>query len=448
MSGNDGISIRPAVEADFDFVHHLMTTALDDYYGGDHDAHARRIFCTHMSGGSDHIGHFSFEQKMFIAHSGAEPVGMIHVVGKRQNTYKISPLIVVPEHRGRSGVGSELLAFAETYARTQHARQIYCTVAEQNTDALSFFVRHGYVAAGHSDSHYKPGITEVMLYKLFVSEGFDDQFDRLHISVQPYDPRFEPQVRELLLSALPPSFTGIDDDWVDALLNGYARRSSGDINEKFKLIFLAIDREDRVLGVAGATPKKGEPIKIMPLVANGLPAFVALLTDVPLEVAQYGRKVYVHLCPTVEHTIALQQRGWQLDAAMPAAYHEHRVTQQWSFDVSGDLMRTVRLKQQFLDMIKLRQKTLEVRVGYPNIKTIRAGERIRFMSRADELVVEVKAVRRYPTFDEMLEVEDPSRIAPHLPTREQLAPLLHEIYPPEREELGVIVLEIEPQQGA
>ena len=86
MSGHDGISIRPAAEDDFDFVLELMTSSLGEFYGGDHEAHARRIFGTHISGGSDRIGHFSFEQKMFIAHSGVEPVGMIHVVGKRQNT--------------------------------------------------------------------------------------------------------------------------------------------------------------------------------------------------------------------------------------------------------------------------------------------------------------------------------------------------------------------------
>lgn len=58
-------------------------------------------------------------------------------------------------------------------------------------------------------------------------------------------------------------FRGVDDEWVDALYRGYARRGVGEVNAKYKLIFVAVDRDDHVLGVTGATPKKGEPIKLM-----------------------------------------------------------------------------------------------------------------------------------------------------------------------------------------
>ena len=438
------LRIRDARDDDFTFVVELMNVALSPYYGGDHRAHAGRIFSTHIAGGTDHIGHFSLEQRMFVADVDGNRAGMIHLVGKRQSTYKISPLVVAPGFRRRYGLGAALLAHAESYAEEHGARTLYCTVAKENAAALQFFQRHGFIAAGDSASHYKEGVTEVMLYKPLRGEVFDAQFDRPHISVLPFEPSHADQVRELLLGALPKYFTGVDDAWVDALFSGYQRRHSGDINLKFKLLFSAVDRNEKVLGIAGATPKKGEPIKVMPFIATSTPAFTALLTDIPFLLRPYGRKLYIHIVPTVEETIALQQRGWSLDAAMPAAYHEGIITQQWSFDLDVDVfMRMMRVKQHFLDEIRSGQKTLEVRVAYDSIKTIQPGEKINLMSRADSQIISVNDVRRYPSFDEMLSVEDPQRIAPGRSLND-LRRLLKEIYPSAKERLGVVVLDVEP----
>ena len=61
------IVVREANANDFDFVADLMIRALTPFYDGDHRAHARRIFETHMNGGIDHVGYFSAGQHMFIA---------------------------------------------------------------------------------------------------------------------------------------------------------------------------------------------------------------------------------------------------------------------------------------------------------------------------------------------------------------------------------------------
>lgn len=152
------VGIREAKQTDFEFVAFLMESALTPFYGGDHRAHASRIFEAHMAGGNDSVGHFSVEQMMFIAEVDSVPAGVIHVVGKKQRTYKISPLIVHPDFRGGYGVGKALLKHAEDYARSKGAKQIYCTVAEQNLGALQFFRHNGYVIGGRSSSHYKIGL--------------------------------------------------------------------------------------------------------------------------------------------------------------------------------------------------------------------------------------------------------------------------------------------------
>ena len=94
LSVSAGVIIRPAADGDFEWVSDLMERALSPFYGGDHRAHARRIFDTHIQGGVDYVGHFSAAQHMFIAEVGSTPVGIIHVVEKKQETVKISPLIV------------------------------------------------------------------------------------------------------------------------------------------------------------------------------------------------------------------------------------------------------------------------------------------------------------------------------------------------------------------
>lgn len=444
---NQTVGIREALQTDFEFVASLMESALAPFYGGDHRAHARRIFDAHVAGGQDTVGHFSAEQIMFIAEVGGVPAGVIHIVGKKQHTYKISPLIVHPDFRGGYGVGSVLLRHAEEYALAHGAKQMYCTVAQENLGAMQFFRRNGYVVGGHSINHYKAGIAEVMLYKLFVSDEVLSQLDELSISVVPFDEEQHAEpVRELILSILPQYFDGVDDAWVDSLFAGWHRRDSLDINQKYKLIYVATE-SGRVVGVAGATPKKGEPIKLMPLVAAYPAAFMALLSDVPQHLKEYGRKLYTHIVPSVEQVMILQRLGWSLDCMLPAAYHDEYTTQQWSFSYGEDYMRNMRVKARFYRLIQERKKTLEVRVGYDSIKKIQAGEQILLGTHDQEMVIRVNAVRIYKTFADMLEHEDVNRIAPGM-SKAELLKLLRKFYPPFKEKLGVYVLEVEPDDSS
>ena len=436
------VTIRPAVASDWPFVVYQMTHTLPKYYSGDHAAHAKRIFETHIAGGSDNIGFFSKLQTMFIAEAFGQPLGLVHLVLKRQGTCKISPLIVKPEARSSLGVGSALLQTAIEFAKENDCRQLYCTVSKGNDGALRFFLRNGFIFAGKSKNQYMNDSDEYMLYLNIFEIVGDDEFDLDHISVLPMLDDQKQQVRDILMDSLPEDFIGIDDDWVDSLFDGFDRRHTKNVDLKYKLIFTASDRNGRVLGVAGATPKKGEPIKLMPFVAIETPAFFALLADVPTLLSDFGRKVYVHIIPDAEQTRFLQRAGWRLDGVMPDSYQVDRVTQQWSLDLDrGDLMKQMRLKNKYLDMMRTGAKSLEVRVAYDSVKKIKVGDTIAFLSREDRLVRSVKAVRCYPNFNEMLDSEDHQKIVPGL-SRSELASLLHEIYPPNKEAFGVIVLEV------
>lgn len=440
-SSVDNIIVRPARADDFDFVADLMVQALSPFYDGDHHAHARRIFDTHIAGGHDQVGQFSSGQHMFIAEQDGQQVGLIHVVVKKQGTVKISPLIVSTNYRGKLGIGSMLLKHAEDFARNLGARQIYCTVAAPNEKALGFFLKKGFYITGTARDHYKMGIDEHMLYKQLVDEA---GFDSPNISVVPFDEsQHADGARALILSQMSDDFEGVDDSWVDALFAGYRRRESGDVNAKFKIIFVA-ECDGKVVGVAGATPKKGRPIKLMPLVASSEAAFEALVVDLQGLLEDYGHKLYVHLVPEPWQVACLQRHGWSLEGVFPGGYAPTSVVQQWGLSLQkGDPVRKMRIKKPYFDAIMSGRKTLEVRVGYNSIKRLNSGELLQLETGHSSGVVRIKSIRVYDSFADMLSSESWREIVPQVGTEAEAFKLLRGIYPAGKERLGVHVIEIE-----
>ena len=440
----NNVVIRSARADDFEWVADLMVRALSPFYDGDHRAHAQRIFDTHMEGGVDHVGHFSAGQYMFIAEQDGQRVGIIHVVEKKQETVKISPLIVSTDYRGKLGIGSMLLKHAEDFARNLGARQLYCTVASPNQKALQFFLRKGFHITGTAKDHYKQGVDEHMLYKQLVDEA---GFDSPNVSVIPFDKEKHAEgARKLILSQMSDVFRGVDDDWVDALFAGYKRKELGDVNAKYKIIFTA-ECGGQVVGIAGATPKKGQPIKLMPLVASSEAAFEALVIDLQGLLADYGHKLYVHLVPEPWQVACLQRHGWTLEGVFPGGYAPNSVVQQWglNFNKEGATVRKMRIKRPYFDAIMSGRKSLEVRVGYDNIKRLKAGELLQLETGHTSGVVRIKSIRVYDNFADMLATEPWREIVPQVNNEATALQLLREIYPASKERLGVHVIEVEKQ---
>ena len=438
------IVVREANANDFEWVADLMVRALTPFYDGDHRAHARRIFDAHIAGGIDRVGQFSSGQHMFIAESGdGQPAGVIHVVNKKQGTVKISPLIVDTAYRGKMGVGSVLLKHAEDFARSLGSRQIYCTVAAPNKKALGFFLKKGFRVTDTAKDHYKVGIDEHMLYKQLVDEA---GFDSPNISVVPFDESQADSARALILSQMSDAFNGVDNDWVDALFAGYRRRELGDVNAKFKIIFTA-ECDGKVVGVAGATPKKGRPIKLMPLVASSEAAFEALVVDLQGLLEDYGHKLYVHLVPEPWQVACLQRHGWSLEGVFPGGYAPASVVQQWGLSLQkGSPVRKMRIKKPYYDAIMSGRKTLEVRVGYNSIKRLRAGQMLRLETGYTSGTVRIKSIRIYDSFVDMFAEESWRQVVPQARSVAEAFHILRRIYPDHKERLGVHVIEIERQQ--
>jgi len=109
---------------------------------------------------------------------------------------------------------------------------------------------------------------------------------------------------------------------------------------------------------------------------------------------------------------------------------------------SGVRAREMNLYRRYFDLVASGRKTIEVRVQYPNLRSLAAGDHIRFICGTDDALTRVKRVARYSSFEQMLDTEGPARVNPDSPREQQLANI-RRIYGPEKEALGVLAIEIE-----
>lgn len=109
----------------------------------------------------------------------------------------------------------------------------------------------------------------------------------------------------------------------------------------------------------------------------------------------------------------------------------------------SDEMRTKTLwiKDEYLQLILAGCKTIEVRVGYSNIARLQVGDRL-LLNEQHPFVI--RRIGHYVSFEELLVHEEAASIAPDVPSG-QLLEDLRAIYPPEKEALGVVALEVEPE---
>jgi ASC-1-like (ASCH) protein len=103
--------------------------------------------------------------------------------------------------------------------------------------------------------------------------------------------------------------------------------------------------------------------------------------------------------------------------------------------------KTLWIKDEYLGPVLAGRKTVEVRVGYSNITRLQVGDRLLLN---DQHPFVIRRIGRYASFEELLAHEDAASVAPDVPPG-QLLEKLRAIYPPEKEALGVVALEIEPE---
>lgn len=107
-------------------------------------------------------------------------------------------------------------------------------------------------------------------------------------------------------------------------------------------------------------------------------------------------------------------------------------------------MSELNIRRPYLQLIADGVKTVEVRVGFARIRKIRPGQALTFTCGDERVQTTVKRVTEYRSFEAMLDSEDPRSIGGQLgDDRENLLRVIRDIYPPDKEKLGVMAIEIE-----
>ncbi|MDF3139948.1 MULTISPECIES: ASCH domain-containing protein [unclassified Streptomyces] len=106
-------------------------------------------------------------------------------------------------------------------------------------------------------------------------------------------------------------------------------------------------------------------------------------------------------------------------------------------------VRELNLYRQYFDLVAAGTKTIEVRVKYPHLTDLAAGDTIRFRIKGTDETCKVKVVRvtEYTDFEALLDGEGPANVNPTATRDEQLADI-RAIYPPAKESLGALAIEI------
>lgn len=97
------------------------------------------------------------------------------------------------------------------------------------------------------------------------------------------------------------------------------------------------------------------------------------------------------------------------------------------------------VRQHILPLIKSGRKVLEIRVADDKRKRVRKSDFITFNHNVTKRVI---GIREYPSFAAMLVKEDVERIMPEW-SKEQVLKELCEFYTKEKENLGVVVFELQ-----
>lgn len=99
-----------------------------------------------------------------------------------------------------------------------------------------------------------------------------------------------------------------------------------------------------------------------------------------------------------------------------------------------------RIKKQYFHQLKNGDKSLEIRVGYPQIKKVREGDTITFENYGPNEFL-VRRIGVYDSFRRLLEVEGFNSVLPGMTFSGALS-TLRQIYPADKERLGVYAFDL------
>jgi ribosomal protein S18 acetylase RimI-like enzyme len=319
---NEQVLIREATIEDSQFLSELMESTLNTYYTEDHKEKALKILDAHLNKTDKNFGLLTLEQKVFIITLNGIQIGMVDLVTKRQNTFKISPIIIKSEFRNK-GYGTLLYDYIEKYVSKKKGRQIFCTVSEESGRTINFFFKNNFNIAGKCIGYQKKDVTEFLLYKdLHFSEQEKTAKGNYQIVLA------EEKDKEFVTAAFGKYFSNIVES-IDEKL--YEKLFKATNNSKKNEIYISATKDTEIVGLAVASKKKSGIIKVLPIVHQDQEVFSQLIQFLPKNFQGKGfRKIYLQTFTDAYNVILLQKFQWTLEGVLPNSYKDNSVTLLWT----------------------------------------------------------------------------------------------------------------------
>lgn len=315
------VSIREAISEDLEFISGLMVATLNQYYSEDHQDKAQKILNAHTNKEDKNFGLLTFEQKVFIVLLGEEKIGLVDLVMKRQNTFKISPIIIKPEYRNK-GYGSKLYQHIEEYVKSRNGRQIFCTVSEESKRTINFFYKQKFIVASECLDYQKDGVIEYLLYKDFQFTNELQSHDNYNISLAE-EVDFD-NIKKALVDYFSKYISVIDEKLFEKLF-----RITN--NQRKNEVFIAAKINSEIVGLAVASKKKSGIIKVLPIIHTNNQVFFQIINFLPLNFSNKGfRKIYLQTFTDPFNVMSLQNNKWELEGILPKSYNQDSLTLLWT----------------------------------------------------------------------------------------------------------------------
>ncbi len=416
MTQSSGIVIRHANGNDLDWLADIMTLAFAPFCSANQRIHASDILSNQLVGSSRRIGTFVAHQHVLVAVVDGHNAGVIQIFEEKHSIIKIGLLIVAEFYRGK-GVTTALFGHVEHYAAENKIRQLYCNVPSPSVDELGWLYKKGFRLTVISKDSPAKGINEYLLYKQL---AVNTKVDAQNVKVVPFVmDKHGSQAMTLIFNEMSGTFDSVNPYWVNNLLNGKLHDDSTDDEDVSHIIFVSIV-DGRVTGLFGATLPKSGPIMLIPLVAEDIVSFEALLIFAQDSVVVYSHKLYVHLSPNVDQLICLQRHGWTVEGLLAGVYSPTSIIQQWSYQVKQSVVtRTMRIGRVYYDAIVAGTKTIEVRIVCSEIKHYKVDELIQFeVTSQPPVLVRINAIRPYTDLKKVIATEKWQQIIPAATSQE------------------------------
>jgi ribosomal protein S18 acetylase RimI-like enzyme len=316
------IEIREAVSNDKEFISNLMEITLNPFYNDDHREKATKILNDHISNSNSNFGLFTTEQKIFVLLKDEQPIGLVDLVRKKQNTFKISPIIIIESERSK-GYGTKLYNFIENYVLKLSGRQIYCTVSEDSTNTIKFFSKNNFTTVGKLQDYYKNGKLEYLMCKDFSylkSNAIIEDFN-----IQLITDLSSSNVTNQLKIFFDNIIEFSDQSLIDKL-----SRNIGNKND----VYVAIKKENQIIGFSVLSKKKSGVVKILPIYYLENICFFRMVNFIEHQFKGTSyKKLYIQTFSLPSEVLYLQTNGWNLESLLPNSYKSNTLSLLWAKNI-------------------------------------------------------------------------------------------------------------------